>query len=200
MINVFLRPQTWAWFVVIKDFLLHRGPSLAEKHLPVHNKKDYTGQLCQCHPDPPSVEVTGDSWRRICVSRQGTNMSRRFCSTIQLTLILACGVVNNKNTFVLTVCDYPMSTIREQMTLLLSKEEYTARDLSQAVRIPEKDVYHHLFHIARSMVRHKQNLVVIPSECLSCGYVFEDRKRFTRPGRCPKCKSERIEGPRYCIA
>lgn len=85
------------------------------------------------------------------------------------------------------------------MTLLLSEGNCTARDLSQILGVREKEVYAHLVHIARSVVPQRQRLLVIPSKCLSCGYVFDTRKRFTKPGRCPICKSERIQEPRYRI-
>jgi len=85
------------------------------------------------------------------------------------------------------------------MILLLSEGNCTARDLSQTLGVREKEVYAHLAHIARSVVPKGQRLLTISSRCLSCGYVFETRKRFTKPGRCPKCKSERIEEPRYRI-
>lgn len=92
-----------------------------------------------------------------------------------------------------------MQTVRQQMITLLSQEVFSARDLSQMLRIQEKDVYSHLSHIARSVVSQKRRLVVIPSRCLVCGYVFDSRKRFTRPGRCPRCKGERIKEPRYQV-
>ncbi len=65
--------------------------------------------------------------------------------------------------------------------------------------IQEKEVYNHLPHIARSVVSQGNRLIVIPSQCLVCDYVFDERKRFTRPGRCPHCKGERIEHPRYQV-
>ncbi len=85
------------------------------------------------------------------------------------------------------------------MIALLSQGVHSARGLSQMLRIQEKEVYGHLSHIARSVVPQRQRLVVIPSRCLMCGYVFDKRKRFTRPGRCPRCKRERIEEPRYQV-
>ncbi len=85
------------------------------------------------------------------------------------------------------------------MILLLSEGNCTARDLSQILGVREKEVYAHLVHIARSVVPQRQRLLVIPSKCLSCEYVFDTRKRFTKPGRCPICKSERIQEPRYRI-
>jgi predicted Zn-ribbon and HTH transcriptional regulator len=85
------------------------------------------------------------------------------------------------------------------MIVLLSEEECTARDLSQMLGIREKEVYAHLSHIACSVSSQKQRLLILPSTCLSCGYVFETRKRFAKPGRCPRCKNERIREPRYRV-
>ena len=90
-----------------------------------------------------------------------------------------------------------MQTIRQQIITLLSKEVCSARDLSQMLRIQEKEVYSHLSHIARSVASQGHKLIVVPSRCLVCGYVFDKRKRFTRPSRCPRCKGERIDEPRY---
>ena len=85
------------------------------------------------------------------------------------------------------------------MILLLSEGSFTARNLSQILGVQEKEVYGHLAHIARSVVTEKQRLQIDPSRCLSCGYVFHSRKRYKKPGRCPRCKSERIEDPKYRI-
>jgi transcriptional regulator len=92
-----------------------------------------------------------------------------------------------------------MKTIRQQLIECLSDGEMTAIDLSQEVGISEKEVYEHLPHIARSAASHGNKLVVEPPSCLKCGFVFEGRKRFTRPGRCPKCRETHIESPTYTI-
>jgi len=93
-----------------------------------------------------------------------------------------------------------MKTLREQMMMLLSENEMSAREISSAVGIGEKEVYDHLFHISRSIRSQGKKLVIRPSECMGCGYVFEKRKRFTRPGRCPLCKSEHIKQPLYRVS
>ncbi|OEU63173.1 MAG: transcriptional regulator [Desulfobacterales bacterium PC51MH44] len=93
-----------------------------------------------------------------------------------------------------------MPTIRQQMLALLSKNEMSARELSQTIGIGEKEVYAHLSHIARSANAQRKKLIIIPSRCLECGYVFEKRKRFTRPSRCPTCKSEHIQNPSYRVS
>ena len=92
-----------------------------------------------------------------------------------------------------------MKTIRKQMIELLDKKETGVRDISQTLRIREKEVYAHLSHIARSVAAQRKKLIIIPAECLVCGYVFENRKRYTRPSRCPHCKSEHIQNPMYKI-
>jgi predicted Zn-ribbon and HTH transcriptional regulator len=85
------------------------------------------------------------------------------------------------------------------MISLLCKQEMSARELSQAIGIREKEVYTHLSHIERSVAARKKNFMIIPSRCMNCGFVFKNRKRFTRPGRCPHCKSEYILNPMYQI-
>jgi len=92
-----------------------------------------------------------------------------------------------------------MPTIRRQMIDLLSATAMSARDLSQALGIREKDVYAHLPHVAQSVRRNGSRLEIRPFTCLACGYRFTGRKRFTRPGRCPQCKASRIETPLYLI-
>jgi transcriptional regulator len=92
-----------------------------------------------------------------------------------------------------------METVRQQIIGLLSEEEMSAIDLSQELGIREKEVYEHLPHIARSVAARGKELVICPSLCLKCGYVFKNRKRFTRPGRCPQCKETHLQRPTYEI-
>jgi predicted Zn-ribbon and HTH transcriptional regulator len=92
-----------------------------------------------------------------------------------------------------------MPTIRQKIISLLIKEEMSAREISGAVGISEKEVSEHLAHIARSVASRDKNLMITPANCLACGYVFEGRGRFTRPGRCPLCKKSHIQSPRFHI-
>jgi predicted Zn-ribbon and HTH transcriptional regulator len=92
-----------------------------------------------------------------------------------------------------------VQTKRQEMIDVLYQGEMCARDLSQALGIREKEVYEHLPHIARSLIPQKKRLIILPFRCLACGHVFEERKRFTRPGRCPHCKKSHIEWPMYRI-
>jgi predicted Zn-ribbon and HTH transcriptional regulator len=90
-------------------------------------------------------------------------------------------------------------TKRQEIIDLLSEREMTARELSQTLGIREKEVYEHLPHIARSLSARGKNIVIGPPRCLACGYVFQNRRRFTRPGRCPQCKKAHLQAPTYHI-
>jgi len=92
-----------------------------------------------------------------------------------------------------------MPTIRQKITALLTETEMDARELSREVGIKEKEVYEHLAHINRSLAAKGGKLAVRPSECLNFGYVFKDRRRLTRPGRCPHCRQSQITSPVYHI-
>jgi len=93
-----------------------------------------------------------------------------------------------------------METVRQRIIMLLEERPMTARELSQAVGIREREVYEHLAHVARSVTRQKKKLAVQPFRCLECGYVFHDRKRLTRPSRCPRCRQSRIQEAVYAVS
>ncbi len=90
-------------------------------------------------------------------------------------------------------------TIRQEIIDLLSSEKLTIRDLSQAVSLPEREVVDHLSHIDRSLQRQGKKLTVTPYRCFTCNFVFENRARFTKPGRCPKCKNSHIQVAHFHI-
>ena len=92
-----------------------------------------------------------------------------------------------------------MSTVRQHIIDLLSEQVLNARELSQSLSIMEKEVYLHLEHIDLTIARQGRRLEVDPFACLSCGFVFEGRKRWNRPGRCPKCKQGHIRMAGYRI-
>jgi len=86
------------------------------------------------------------------------------------------------------------------MTALLEVQTMGARDLSQELGIREKDVCTHLEHIQRSVSRQGKRFEMTPCQCLSCGYVFKDRSRVGKPGRCPKCRQSHIQGATFHIS
>jgi predicted Zn-ribbon and HTH transcriptional regulator len=90
-------------------------------------------------------------------------------------------------------------TVRDRIRAALELRPHTSLQLSQAVGIPQGEVAGHLEHLARSLPHQGLALVVDPACCVACGYAFEDRRRLGRPSRCPRCKSERIEPPRFSV-
>lgn len=92
-----------------------------------------------------------------------------------------------------------MSTIRRQIIELLEKEKLNALDISQILSVREKEVYEHLDHIRRTLARSGQKLKIYPYVCLACGYVFKERHRLNRPGRCPVCKEGHIRMASYSV-
>jgi predicted Zn-ribbon and HTH transcriptional regulator len=90
-------------------------------------------------------------------------------------------------------------TPRSRIASVLREELVTARELSQRVGLPEKDVTVHLEHLARSVRGRGEKMVVSPAGCLACGYAFSERERFSKPGRCPRCRGTHISPPRFAL-
>ena len=91
-------------------------------------------------------------------------------------------------------------TRRAALHAALADGPHTARELSGLTGMPERDVVVHLEHLARSLRREGiGRLVVEPARCVACAFSFSKRDRLTRPSRCPVCKSERLEPPRFWL-
>jgi predicted Zn-ribbon and HTH transcriptional regulator len=91
------------------------------------------------------------------------------------------------------------ATVREALRDVLAEGPATAKDLSRRVGVPERDVPHHLEHLARSLRARGERLALEPPECLDCGFDFPRRERAARPGRCPRCHGRRITLPRFRV-
>ena len=90
-------------------------------------------------------------------------------------------------------------SVRQAMMELLKGKQASAQEISQLLGIPEKEVYLHLGHIEQTLANRGRKLVTHPFSCLDCGFTFTNRKRFNRPGRCPKCKGSHIDRATYEI-
>lgn len=90
-------------------------------------------------------------------------------------------------------------TVRQRIVEALRGHSLTAREISQAVSVKEKEVIEHLPHIARSLGGSESafELVTEPSACLECGFVFRKRERLKTPSKCPVCRSEEITETRF---
>jgi predicted Zn-ribbon and HTH transcriptional regulator len=91
-------------------------------------------------------------------------------------------------------------TLRRRILSLLAAQEMDARDLGQKLGLKEKEIYEHLPHVQRSVAAAGGRFIVAPSRCLLCGYVFEHRRRLTRPSRCPQCRRSKIQSPSFRVA
>ncbi len=89
-------------------------------------------------------------------------------------------------------------TIRQRIMAELEKGPMTARDLSKAIRISEKEAIGHMEHVAKS-IQPPKRLVIEPPICNKCGFVFSHRQRFSSPSRCPECRHEGISPPVFKI-
>lgn len=91
-------------------------------------------------------------------------------------------------------------TIRRAiMDIIVSSGPCSAKDISSQVGIGEKEVIDHLQHIHRSLHSDKVKLSIVPATCRSCGFEFQKRERFSKPGRCPLCHNTYIEEPLFEI-
>jgi transcriptional regulator len=94
----------------------------------------------------------------------------------------------------------PQRTPRQRIADLLTLSPMTTRQIAAVVKMSERQVEEHLGHIARSVARDRAlRFVLDPSSCRECGFVFRDRQRLARPGRCPRCRGEAVTDPRYSI-
>ena len=91
------------------------------------------------------------------------------------------------------------TTVRSALRQVLRERSLTARELSARVGISEKEVSGHLEHVARSLRQSSERLRVEPAQCLACEFVFKERTRLSKPSKCPACKSQRLDPPRFTI-
>lgn len=87
-------------------------------------------------------------------------------------------------------------TLRQSIISLLEREEHSALQLAGALLLTPGEVESHLVHVQRSL---KKRLHVRPARCRDCGYQFSRRARLDAPGRCPRCRGQRVEGPWFRV-
>ena len=88
-------------------------------------------------------------------------------------------------------------TLRHEIVSLLDGDELSAREISAAIGIAEKEVYGHLEHI--QLHKRDLHLLITPAVCRKCGFVFRKRERLKKPGKCPVCRGELISEPLFSI-
>jgi transcriptional regulator len=94
----------------------------------------------------------------------------------------------------------PERTPRQRIIDLLTGTRLSSHQLAHMLCLSERQVEEHLPHIAKTVARDpSRRFILEPSVCPDCDFVFRDRTKLTRPGRCPKCRGESIIAPRYGI-
>jgi predicted Zn-ribbon and HTH transcriptional regulator len=89
-------------------------------------------------------------------------------------------------------------TIRQGIISILDGRPHSAKEISAAVMISEREVYGHLEHILRSY-RRDHTLKIEPAQCKKCGFTFRKREKLKKPGKCPVCRGESIMEPLFSI-
>ena len=104
--------------------------------------------------------------------------------------------------------EYVEETTRERILRLLleSRKPLSAAEIATLLGLDpvhaEKEIYSHLKHIAKTLRRRyggRYTLYMVPPRCRNCGYIFKDLSEPRRPSKCPRCRSQRIEPPRFYI-
>jgi transcriptional regulator len=93
-------------------------------------------------------------------------------------------------------------TARQQLRGLLRREALSFGTLRELLGLPVRRLEEELRHVERSARGQNERLVVEPARCLACGFLFRDReaRHLHAPGRCPRCRSERIADPTFRLA
>jgi transcriptional regulator len=93
-------------------------------------------------------------------------------------------------------------TQRQRLQELLREGEWGFEELRRELETTVASLEDDLRHVERGLRRTGERLRTEPSRCRECGFTFHDRvpRHFHAPGRCPKCRGERISDPRFRIA
>ncbi len=90
-------------------------------------------------------------------------------------------------------------TVRKQLERYL-EDPTSFEELKRLLSLSPKQLEDELRHVERSAKHQGKKLAIEPPQCRDCEFVFKDRKRMQPPTRCPKCKSEWIEDPRFSLS
>ena len=89
-------------------------------------------------------------------------------------------------------------TVRKEMIDVLQERKMSLRELAVHFRSTPKEITDGLLHVAKSIQPEMELRMEIPL-CRTCGFLYKDRTKITRPSRCPKCKKEDITEPKFWI-
>lgn len=90
------------------------------------------------------------------------------------------------------------ATLRREILSRLREGPIGLRELARDLGLREREVADHLVHAVRSL-EPGERFRETPAECLVCGFSFRKRERLTTPGRCPRCRAERIRPASFWV-
>ena len=90
-----------------------------------------------------------------------------------------------------------MRTERQRMFDCLCRELFSLRELKLKFKLTIQEAKDEVEHIFKTAKTQGYIIHIVPGECGSCRYVFEDRRKVSAPSRCPKCKSEKVLEPLF---
>ena len=87
---------------------------------------------------------------------------------------------------------------RRNLIPLLRDTPMSLSQIARAVGEKPKDVSDALAHLAQSLRQSEDDFVIDAAECRRCGFEFRTDK-FTRPSKCPQCRSTWIAEPLFSV-
>ncbi len=99
------------------------------------------------------------------------------------------------------VIQMPEETRRKKIIDILLESENPISPEEIAIRLDEQNVnliYSDMEHVVKTLKSLNYKVIAEPPVCKKCGYVFK-KTLYKKPSRCPKCKSEWIQEPRYLV-
>jgi predicted Zn-ribbon and HTH transcriptional regulator len=92
-------------------------------------------------------------------------------------------------------------TPRQRIVRWLEDREVDFEELRRGLELPVKVLEAELRHVERSLRRQERRLETRSPCCRDCGFDFPGRMRrhLHVPGRCPRCRSHRIDPPRFRV-
>lgn len=92
----------------------------------------------------------------------------------------------------------PMMSRRQKIIRLLEERDFSVSELSLLLEIGDRRaILEDLKRIAKSLKHEGKVLLIQPAVCRRCGFVF--RAEINIPSKCPRCKTQWIEEPRFKI-
>ncbi|MDX1650681.1 MAG: transcriptional regulator [Myxococcota bacterium] len=93
-------------------------------------------------------------------------------------------------------------TVRRRLARWLAAQEIDFETLRDALGLSPRALERELRHVARSARREGRRLVVEAPRCRDCDFAFPGReaRHLHPPGRCPRCRTQRIAPPRFRLA